>query len=200
MRNVFLFGLIAGIASVIGFAYAAPFLVQDRVRAETRVQTNGGRLEVFQVRTASDILSEAPGTDSDLAVTPSNTVWYPELAPFAGSGSLYRLRNESGSIIGVASRVRAMRDDADVEWVLHIPARGTIALTGVSVDSAEVGTLRVGVGEFVGLAGDWEANLGSDGIWQIRTIVRSATEEDEFVEARDAGASDVQPIDEGAAS
>lgn len=189
MRNAFITGLIAGVAGVVLVAYVAPFLEQDRIRAETRVQTNGGRLEVFKVRTDADALLQAPGLQSDIDVLPNDTAWYPELAPFIGDASVYRLRNESGLVIGVASRVRAMRGNDDVEWILHIPARGTLALTGVSVDDAEVGELRLGTEEFVDLNGEWQAQLDADGVWTINTSVRARTEDDDAPDGADEAQS-----------
>ena len=193
MRNAFITGLIAGIAGMLAAAYVAPFLSQDRIRGETRVQTNGGRLEVFEVRTAADALLQAPGLQGDLEILPNDTAWYPELAPFIGDASVYRLRNESGRVIGVASRVRAMRGSDDVEWILHIPARGTLALTGVSVDNAEVGELRVGTEEFVELSGDWQAELDANGTWRISTSVRARTPGDEKPDEAAEAEAEVQP-------
>lgn len=192
MKNAFIFGLVAGLAATFGLAFAAPFLAQERVRSETRVENNGGRLEFFEIDFSKDTLVQAPGVESEAPLVPGEVSWFADLAPFTGLAAVYRLRNESGVVIGTASRVRGLRADEDVEWVLHIPPRGTLILSGISIDSAEAGEIRAGLGEFGELAGDWQAQLDEDSVWRFRTSVRTRMPsddlppEDEIDETQDA--------------
>ncbi len=203
MKNAFLFGLIAGLLAVFGLAYAAPFLSQERVRSETRVENNGGRLELFQIDLTRDTLVQAPGTDSDAPLVPGEVSWFSDLAPFSGLAAVYRLRNENGVVVGTASRVRGLANNDDVEWVLHFPARGTLVLSGVSIDRAEAGEIRAGLREFRRLAGDWQAQLDEDNVWRFRTSVRARVPADDLLpeesdEAPEDDALDV--LDEGGAA
>ena len=178
MRLVIILGFLAGLASVAGLAFTAPFLAQERVHAETRVQNNGGRFERFEIRLPDDRLNVLPAADSAVELWPSSTNWYADLAPFNQSASVFRVRNENGEVIGTGVRVRGVNRDSDVEWVLHVPARGTLVLQGESAEVAELGDIALGTGEFSELGGTWEARLDADDVWRIDTVVLAAVRED----------------------
>jgi hypothetical protein len=171
VRLSIIFGFFAGIIGTLALAYTAPFLPYERVRSETEVRTNGGRLERFIVSGPVDVLSLLPADGGDATVTPAGARWYPDLAPFSVEAGVYRLRNESGTVVGIASRVRGVQSPDDVEWLLHVPARGTIALTGASVGAAEIGEVTAGEREFDGLVGEWQALADENGGWRIETLV-----------------------------
>ncbi|MEL7309971.1 MAG: hypothetical protein AAFN07_00545 [Pseudomonadota bacterium] len=182
MRAVIIIGFLTGIGSVAALAYTTPFLVQERIHAETRVVPNGGRLEKFEIRGESDLLSSTPGVLGETQLYPSSATWYPERAPFAGDAQIYRLRNENSVVIGTA----ILRQEAEsVEWILHLPARGTMVLKGAGTALAGTGEMQLGLREFASLNGVWDARLDEDGIWRFETIVArpdpasvSADEED----------------------
>ncbi|MEO0345267.1 MAG: hypothetical protein AAF229_03320 [Pseudomonadota bacterium] len=172
MRTSIIIGFLAGIASALALAYTAPFLPHDRVRSETEVRNNGGRFEQFEVAGSADVLALLPaGGDAQTEAVPSGARWYPDLAPFSGEAAVYRLRNASGVVIGVASRVKGVESPDDVQWVLHIPARGTIALKGAGIGDAEIGSVVAGEREFSGLVGEWQATAKPNGGWRIETLV-----------------------------
>ncbi|MEO0575885.1 MAG: hypothetical protein AAF004_10510 [Pseudomonadota bacterium] len=180
MRSTFFLGIIAGVVATLALAWFAPFLNQERVRSITDVQNNGGRVERFEIRLPDDLLSSVPGIDRpDGVVVPASAEWYPELAPFYVHADVYRLRNEQGVVVGIASRVRGVQTRDDVEWVLDLPARGTLAMNGLSADIAEVGTIVSGTREFTELGGSWEARLDEDNVWRIDTVVQRLVGEDE---------------------
>lgn len=187
MRLSIIFGFFAGIIGTLALAYTAPFLPHERIRSETEVRTNGGRLERFTVSGPVDVLSLLPAGDA-AAVTPAGARWYPDLAPFSVEAGVYRLRNQSGAIVGIASRVRGVESPDDVQWLLHVPARGTLALTGASVGSAEVGGVAAGEREFEGLVGEWQATADGKGGWRIETLVMTPEAQGEEL----AAAGDLQ--------
>lgn len=172
MRTSIIIGFFAGIVGALAMAWAAPFLPHERVRSETEVRTNGGRFEQFEVAGRADVLSWLPagGAAADSAV-PAGARWYPDLAPFSGEAAVYRLRNASGAVIGIASRVKGVESPDDVQWVLHIPARGTLALKGAGIGNAEIGSVIAGEREFAGLVGEWQATANDSGGWRIETLV-----------------------------
>ncbi|MEN7342097.1 MAG: hypothetical protein AAAFM81_04110 [Pseudomonadota bacterium] len=178
MKFTLIFGFLAGLAGALGFAYQAPYLEQQRVRAISEVVPNGGRLERFQIRLADDVLMQAPGVNSDALTIPEDAEWFPELAPFAGLAAVYRLRNERDEIVGVASRVRGIESEEQVEWILYLPARGLLALDGASVDTVELGDIASGDREFAGLAGDWKAWVDENDIWRFETVVREPSDDE----------------------
>lgn len=182
VRLTILLGFLAGLAGSLAFAYAAPFLEQQRVRGITEVVPNGGRLERFEIHLDDDILMQAPGSESTAETIPANADWFSELAPFAGLAAVYRLRNERAEVVGIASRVRAISSEEQVEWLLYFPARGMIALDGASVDTAEVGDVVATDREFAGLVGDWKAYVDEENIWRFETVLRTPSPQDELVD------------------
>ena len=86
---------------------------------------------------------------------------------------LFKLRNTEDAVVGVASRMVAESDTIEdsVEWVLHLPARGTFYVT-MPVQPADgvrrVGTLRAGTREFGPMQGSvserWVANTDNDDV------------------------------------
>lgn len=177
MRALIILGFLTGIGSVAALAYSTPFLEHERVSSQTRVVTNGGRQERFEIRVNQDLLSRLPGSASAVESVPQFAPWAPELAPFTGDAEVYRLRNESGVVIGTAIR---KRESSDVEWVLHLPARGTMVLTGLGVELAETGEMALGIGEFSDLYGIWDARLDEDRVWRFDTVVRNRAFEEEL--------------------
>lgn len=186
VRLSIIIGFFAGIIGTLALAYTAPFLPHERIRSETEVRTNGGRLERFTVSGPVDVLSLLPAGRTDAAVTPAGARWYPDLAPFSVEAGLYRLRNESGAIVGIASRVRGVESPDDVQWLLHVPARGTLALTGASVGNVELGGVAAGEREFDGLVGEWQATAEDNGGWRIETLVMAPEPQGELQAAGDA--------------
>ena len=176
MRAVIIIGFLAGIGSVAALAYTTPFLEQERVHAETRVVPNGGRLEKFEIRGESDLLSSTPGVLGEMPLFPNSAAWYPERAPFVGDTQIYRLRNENAVVVGTA----ILREEAEsVEWILHLPARGTLVLKGEGTALAGAGQIQRGLREFSNLNGVWDARRDEDGTWRFDTIVaRPSNEED----------------------
>ncbi|MFK8052607.1 MAG: hypothetical protein AB8F65_06505 [Woeseiaceae bacterium] len=190
MRFTIIVGFLLGLVGSLALAYTAPFLQQERVRGITEVMTNGGRLERFEIHLDDDILMQAPGTASLAETIPGTADWYPELAPFAGLAAVYRLRNERAEVIGIASRVRGIASEEQVEWVLYLPARGMMGLDGASVDTVELGDIIVVDREFAGLVGEWKAYIDEDNIWRFETRLRTPDDEDEDdVDSEDSGAS-----------
>ena len=126
-----------------------PVVDQARENSVVTVATNGGSAEAFHINIPTDrIVVGAPG---DTPTLPPGLTWPDELS--TASADMYKLRNVHNAVIGVASRV--VLSDAEqgdvVEWVLHLPARGSLYV-GMDVDNvqdgARLGTLHRGTREF----------------------------------------------------
>ena len=65
---------------------------------------------------------------------------------------LFKIRNANDAVVGVASRIAGSDENDDiVEWVLHLPARGSIYVTMQPLADAggyRTGELRAGTDEF----------------------------------------------------
>jgi hypothetical protein len=149
--RTFIFGLLLGLFGAGAYLHLVPIVDQHRVPSHVTVQTNGGNQEVFSIRLPADrIMSGQPGA---AAPVPAGLEW-PATPAYAGFGAeLFKIRDRDDTVIGVASRMRRAAGAGNdfVEWVIHLPARGTMFLVlepKPRDGQARSGTLGVGTGEF----------------------------------------------------
>ncbi|MDX1517786.1 MAG: hypothetical protein R3288_13155 [Woeseiaceae bacterium] len=155
MIKTFITGIVLGIAGVIAALYLLPAVDQHREVSVISVAPNGGNLETFQVNIPMDRI--IVGADAGAAPVPAGLDW-PDDPIFAGARTeLYKVRNSRNAVIGVASRLAASNSAIGnvIEWVVHLPARGSIYMTFDAAASGgqRVGQLRAGTREFEGLSG-----------------------------------------------
>ena len=134
------------------------------------VLPNGGNAEVFHVNVPMDRIMI--GARAQPAPLPAGLEWPEEPALQGLRAELFKLRNRKDAVVGVASRIAA--DDAAgdiIEWVLHLPARGSVYVT-MQPDAVEggyrLGQLRAGSRDFDNMRGQLSER------WVAET---SATEE-----------------------
>lgn len=151
-------------------AYFYPLPNQLRVRSDIEVVANGGRKEDFYIHLDRDRITQA---QQDL------------VAAFPAQGihaDLFKLRNTSGKVIGLASRMTSLIPDANgefelaVNWLLLLPSRGSFLLSqnpsslspalaeGANLElNIQQGRMVVGDREFSELAGSYvEMPLSKD--------------------------------------
>lgn len=169
MLKTFISGLVLGVAGVIAALYLTPAVDVTREASVVIVTPNGGNEETFHVNIPEDrVMTGARGLRELL---PEGLSW-PDDPQFAGSrAELFKLRNSRDAVVGVASRF-AIDEPAtgkSVEWVLHLPARGSVYVTLNSSPVAgggRVGTMRAGTREFRELVGElrekWVADTSRD--------------------------------------
>jgi len=155
LLKTFLFGILLGIAAAAGVLYALPVVDQHREVSLVTVAPNGGNLESFHINIPMDRIMV--GTAGQKSGLPVGLEW-PQDAVFAGvSAELFKIRNARDVVIGVASRAVANEEESDViEWVLHLPARGTLFVSmepDAQEDGHRIGRLRAGSNEFAPLRG-----------------------------------------------
>ncbi len=155
MFKTFIFGLILGIAGVAGVIYALPVVDQHRETSIISVKPNGGNVERFHISVPMDRI--VAGVADSAAPVPPGLEW-PTAEMFDGmNAEIFKIRNERDAVIGVASRLAATgQRGALIEWVLHLPARGSAYVTMNSEPSPEgyrAGSLRYGSREFTTLTG-----------------------------------------------
>ena len=164
------------------------------------VNPNGGNSEVFQVNVPIDrIMIGTPGRAVPL---PAGLEW-PAAEQLSGvRAELFKLRNRKDTVIGVASRVAAEENGGVIEWVLHLPARGSIYVT-MQPDAVDggfrVGQFRAGTRDFENMRGRlterWVADSSGEegapsGRIELRTTFVAMFDDsaEETVEATTAGA------------
>lgn len=149
MFKTFILGLILGLAATGGIVYVFPAVNLERERTINTVNPNGGTVEHFHANLPGDrIMASANGGDQ---VWPERLFW-PEYVDIGDAQvELFKLRNENDTVVAVASRMQVSSPEAEVEWTVHMPARGTLyALVSGRPDEsgARVGRLRAGSLEF----------------------------------------------------
>ncbi len=169
MFKTFVVGLLLGAAAVGGVLYAVPVVNQHREASIISVRTNGGNAEAFYVNIPMDrILLGADGLASPV---PPDLAWPDGMLSGELNTELFKLRNARDAVVGVASRIAARGPDQDaiIEWVLHVPARGSAYVT-MQPEALEggyrSGVLRHGTREFQSLSGSmterWVAQEAGD--------------------------------------
>ena len=158
-------GFLLGIVGTVAAAYFVPVVDQHRESSIISVAPNGGNTESFRINVPTDrIMIGAPMQAEPI---PPGLRW-PTREFFDGVRvELFKVRNTRDTVIGVASRMVAESDQiADsIEWVLHLPARGTFYATMPAHPAdgvRRVGSLRAGTREFRPMRGEvverWVAN------------------------------------------
>ena len=156
MFRTFNVGIVLGIAMAAALVIFFPVVDQHRERSLVSVHPNGGNSESFHIRLPDDrIMAGVAGTPTS---TPPGLDW-PQQAFLANFQSeLFKVRNEDGVVVGTASRMSGKLDQygSFVEWVVHLPARGTMYVSmdpNPSPDGYREGSLRAGTREFLTLNG-----------------------------------------------
>lgn len=189
-------GIILGIVAAGAGLYYVPAVDQFREQSMITVNPNGGNTEIFQVNVPMDrIMIGAPGQATPL---PVGLVW-PDDAELAGlRAELFKVRNRKDAVVGIASRLAADGDSGIIEWVLHLPARGSVYVT-MQPEAVEggyrVGQFRAGTRDFDDMRGQlterWVADSsGNEDAPAGRIELRTS-----FVALYDESADDELPAD-----
>lgn len=155
MIKIFITGIVIGVVAMIGVIHAVPVVDQYRESSLVSVTPNGGNFETFHVQVPDDRIMA--GTRNAASMQPAGLLW-PRSDTFDGvSAEMFKLRNARGTVVGVASRLVAEEVEvgAIIEWVLHLPARGSIfaTLDPQPQGGRRAGDMRAGTREFEGLVG-----------------------------------------------
>ena len=169
MLKTLIFGFLLGIVGTVAAAYYVPVVDQHRESSVISVAPNGGNTESFRINIPADrIMIGAPMQAEPM---PPELRW-PAEELFSGVRvELFKVRNTHDTVIGIASRMVAdsRRIEDSVEWVLHLPARGTFYVTMPAQPAGgvqRVGALRAGTREFRPMQGEvserWVPNSDDD--------------------------------------
>ena len=156
MFKTFVAGILLGAAGAAAALYFVPVVDQYREQSLIVVQPNLGNTESFHANVPMDrIMVGTPGQENPL---PAGLSW-PDDPKFAGlRAELFKIRNGKDAVIGIASRIAASDAESGdiIEWVVHLPARGSIYVTmrpEVQEGGFRVGSLMAGTREFSALEG-----------------------------------------------
>lgn len=156
MIKTFIAGILLGVAGAAAALYFIPVVDQAREQSLIVVQPNQGNTETFHINIPSDrIMVGAPGQAAPL---PAGLEW-PDDPRFAATrAEVFKIRNGKEAVVGVASRIAASDAISGeiVEWLLHLPARGSayVAMGPVPNEGGyRAGSLVTGSREFAPLVG-----------------------------------------------
>ena len=157
MLKTYIFGIILGVISAVAALYMTPVVDVAREASIVSVTPNGGNFETFHVNVPADrIMIGAQGRREPL---PEGMEW-PADPKFANArAEVFKLRNSRDAVVGVASRFSVQDAAAGnvLEWVLHLPARGSLYVTMAPSpvnDGGRTGEMRAGTREFRELVGE----------------------------------------------
>lgn len=150
----FSFGFVFGLIAAAGLLYVIPVVDQVRERSIISVRANGGNSESLHVNLPIDRVF-AGRADLEHPVPPG--LDWPDNEFLSGTQTeLFKVRNAEEKVVGVASRIVGGVDQPFVEWVVHMPARGSMYLVladAANESGVRVGSLRSGTREFALMSG-----------------------------------------------
>ena len=167
MLKTFVIGIFLGLLAAAGALYGYSV---DQVREASiiAVTPNGGNVESFHINVPVDrIMIGAPGQAGAL---PDGLDWPADEVLADVRAEMFKIRNARDTVIGVAVRTAAKSGDENIiDWVLHLPARGSV-FVNMDVTPREggyrLGKIRSGSREFAPLHGfmteRWVANDSGD--------------------------------------
>jgi len=152
--KTFIIGVVLGVLAMAGALFAFPVVDQQRELSQVSVATNGGNVELFYINVPADrILARQPGQE---VLVPGTLEW-PAADVLQPIGvELYKIRNASGVVIGVAAR-NSEAGATVADWLIHLPARGS-QLISVQTQPTPSGTRR---GDLRGGAREFARRRGS---------------------------------------
>ncbi|MBT8081595.1 MAG: hypothetical protein KJP08_08885 [Gammaproteobacteria bacterium] len=168
MIRTFLIGIILGAVAAAGALYAFPAVDQEREPSLVSVAPNGGNIEMFHVNVPMDrVLVGAP---SEAGAVPDGLEWPDDASLVGVRTEMFKIRNARDSVVGIAARTTATRGDEDIiDWVLHLPARGSVFASmesNLREGGIRDGAIRSGSREFSSLGGSlterWIADTSGD--------------------------------------
>lgn len=155
LLKTFIVGILLGVAGVAAALYLYPVVDQHREASIVSVGPNGRNIESFHVNVPMDrILVGAHGNNNPL---PAGMKWPKDEVLQDVRVELFKIRNARDTVVGVAARTVAKEGSDDViDWVLHLPARGSV-FVNMQAEALEggyrKGELRAGSREFGQLGG-----------------------------------------------
>jgi hypothetical protein len=139
LRRTFYASLLAGVVVTILAAGVFPLPQHQRYRSITSVLTNGGRQESFTIEWPRDRVPLTGQSSDGLLVNAGGAVILPGPEGVAASAEVFRLRDASGNVVGLASRATTTETSADgkpaqgTNWMLLLPSRGSLLLRQLNV-------------------------------------------------------------------
>jgi hypothetical protein len=164
LLKTFIVGILLGAAAAAGALYAFPVVDQQREVSIITVSPNGGNTESFHINIPVDRIMT--GVSGEQAALPVGLKWPDDPVLANVRPEMFKIRNARDVVIGVAVRTVARERDVNViDWVVHLPARGSLFINMDPVPGEgglRLGRVRSGSREFEPLTGTIEERWVSD--------------------------------------
>lgn len=167
MIKTFVAGLVLGLVAAAALLVFAQPVNLEREASLITVEPNGGNREVFHVNLPADRIVAGRQTAAGDATFPAGLAWPDDAALRDAETEIFKLRNREDLVVGIAARVSNAKDPSGpfVQWMLHLPARGSMFVNlenRVSGAGYRNGLLVGGTREFAELTGGVRESYDSD--------------------------------------
>ena len=167
MIKTFFLGLILGIAGAAAAVYFFQIVDLHREASLISVRPNGGNAETFYINLPQDRIFAARRTDGKSSTFPPDLQWPEDKALDGAVSEIFKLRNSDDIVVGIAARMSNAHEasGAFIQWMLHLPARGSMFLRmqlKPSEDGLRNGLLIAGTREFEVLNGSVTEYFNTD--------------------------------------
>lgn len=154
MFKTFSTGIILGLIAAGAAAHFMPVYDLHRETSIVTVRPNGGNAELFQIHLPADRI--LAGGHNRRNTVPDGLAWPDALD--SSAMELFKIRNANDRVVGIASRIQGTvpRTPEVIEWMLHLPARGSMYISmaaDTGAEGAHTGSLQKGTQEFAGRHG-----------------------------------------------
>jgi hypothetical protein len=132
LARLFYASVLAGIVLVLILAGIFPLPHHERYRSSISVIPDGGRAESFVIQWPQDRVELGAGAG---LLGGRGVIVMVENGAVAASAEVFRLRDLTGNVIGLASRSTSQRAGASgatvqgSDWILLLPSRGALFMT-----------------------------------------------------------------------
>ncbi len=166
--KTFITGIVIGVAGFVAALYAVPAVDLSRETSIIAVSPNGGNAETFHINIPMDRIMV--GDPAGKQGVPPGVAWPEDPVLDGVRAEVFKVRNSRNAVIGVASRLAAESGEFGnvIEWVVHLPARGSLFVTlePASGGGGRTGPLRAGTREFETIVGTmrerWVTNTSAE--------------------------------------
>ncbi len=165
MGKTLILGILLGLGAAAGLTNSIELVDLHREPSHISVQANGGNVETFRIDLPRDrILVGLAGEENTL---PADIDW-PNNAMFGNfQAEMFKVRDRYDVVVGVASRLASASEATGpfIEWVLHLPARGTLYLrmdVKPAPEGHRNGRMLAGTGDFAPMVGNARERFVSD--------------------------------------
>ena len=137
MAKTFIVGILLGLVGAGVAAYSVQVVDLYREPSHTTVVPNGGNVEIFRIDLPRDRIMV--GLAGEQNALPAELEWPSDELFGDLQAEIFKLRDRNDVVVGVASRLSSASEATGpfIEWVLHLPARGTVYLQMDLAPSAE---------------------------------------------------------------